>query len=559
MKAGITLNLFKDIRLVPKTPKRAVGLMPVGKLFSKMLAREIIGGEDGGIKSLAGKQNKMKGEKLKRLISELGGIAGLNLVVPSTHRQAIEGVLKAMGLKEDQCVMVLSKSTDKNGFIQLDKLWRYARSFLGEKGQETTGLAISKGHMAQLTMVLLRLGVSPDKMKDALEKHAMSKVEVQLKDITAMLNDLAPGLGLSNKDTEAILHQLNIAVYPLDIASFIKESGGAKEFSKQLTARHGNESSSKRQFLVKRALAQALREKGLPAEKVRRILEGLNVEGISENLQNTGQEGATAKEIESLLNSLMIKKTGNKGSVMDKGSAEAKILDKGKLGKSKAKIHDIAENVSKKDEIPLRRGQENMAGLFKAVKSTEVRQKFNQNISDLGNRAKEKSHVLMGALGHPTSSPDLVRWNPIQTISANVQDNIQEMAEHIKWMLTVGRQESRFTLHPPELGQMELRVAMRQGHLQVQLGAEHPWAKEIVEASLNNLRHQLTHAGFVVDKLEVTVGLGGGGLEAHSGGGERRNGFSLSRPNVSSQIFGVEEVTPPSIALQRDHTLSIIV
>ena len=62
-------------------------------------------------------------------------------------------------------------------------------------------------------------------------------------------------------------------------------------------------------------------------------------------------------------------------------------------------------------------------------------------------------------------------------------------------------------IHPPELGRLDLDLAIKNGHLHASLNAESVIVKEAIEANLNQLRQQLTDQGLIVEKFEVTVGL----------------------------------------------------
>jgi flagellar hook-length control protein FliK len=83
-------------------------------------------------------------------------------------------------------------------------------------------------------------------------------------------------------------------------------------------------------------------------------------------------------------------------------------------------------------------------------------------------------------------------------------------------MIRAGEHKSRILMHPPELGRLDLNIAMKNGHLQANLGAESVMVKEIIEANLHQLKQQLNDQGLIVDRFEVMVGLDDGNFKENS-------------------------------------------
>jgi flagellar hook-length control protein FliK len=84
---------------------------------------------------------------------------------------------------------------------------------------------------------------------------------------------------------------------------------------------------------------------------------------------------------------------------------------------------------------------------------------------------------------------------------------LPKVFDRMAWMIQSGEQKGRVLVSPPELGRLDLDVVIKQGHLQAHLSAENPQVKEIIEANLSQLKQQLSDLGFVVDRLDVMVGL----------------------------------------------------
>ena len=74
-------------------------------------------------------------------------------------------------------------------------------------------------------------------------------------------------------------------------------------------------------------------------------------------------------------------------------------------------------------------------------------------------------------------------------------------------MAQSGERKGILHISPPELGRLDLEVVVSQGRLQANMSAESHQVKEMIEANLSQLRQQLADQGFVVDRIEVKVGL----------------------------------------------------
>jgi|GEM_PF-6620166 len=548
MKGPTIINLFKDISLRPHKSSK-MGESSLGmNLFGKVLAKEIRTANSSKGYQVPDKDASKRATEGEKIMASLGGFAGINLALPLAQRNILANILKTLGLNKEQITLALSRATDSDGLIHLNRLWRCVRGLLFNKPSKGSSFAINKSYMPQLALVLLRLGIDPEKMKKTLEKHVVSKTDSSLKDVTAILRDLVPGLKLGSEDTQALLRQLNIPLEPQDLRSLVKEFTTEKKLSTALK----NPDASQRVLVIRRVIAQALREKGLAPEKVKQIVEGINIKSVRSFVEQASQKVVTDKEIESILEGLRIKgKFRNSlGSVKEHLKAELIRLNQEKGKNLQPHIPERgAATTSDSDKV---------ANLLNATRLLGPKSGKGDDLTHFKETIMEKIQAIFSVDEPNRKVEEILRPDPM-TRWIDPHQTIQKIMQHLKWMVMGAKQESTMILHPPELGQMDLRVLVKQGHLQVQLGTEHPWAKEIVEGNLNILRQQLNQAGFVVDKLDVMVGLGGGGFEAHSGHGEHRGRFSSLKGQTSNQIFGIQEVSTPAVVLSKEHNLSIVV
>jgi hypothetical protein len=83
-----------------------------------------------------------------------------------------------------------------------------------------------------------------------------------------------------------------------------------------------------------------------------------------------------------------------------------------------------------------------------------------------------------------------------------------------------GHSEVYLRLDPPELGELHIRLAVVDDHVQVHLRTASGEVKSLLDTGVVQLRQALADLGLRVEGLHVSLGQGGGpGLGAESGGG----------------------------------------
>jgi flagellar hook-length control protein FliK len=67
----------------------------------------------------------------------------------------------------------------------------------------------------------------------------------------------------------------------------------------------------------------------------------------------------------------------------------------------------------------------------------------------------------------------------------------------------MGRVEARLDLHPPELGRMQLHLAMEDGHMNLRLVVQNDAVKRLMEAQQEPLRVRFADMGVSVGQFDV--------------------------------------------------------
>ncbi|WP_157793861.1 flagellar hook-length control protein FliK [Paenibacillus donghaensis] len=115
-----------------------------------------------------------------------------------------------------------------------------------------------------------------------------------------------------------------------------------------------------------------------------------------------------------------------------------------------------------------------------------------------------------------------------------VQQFAQEMTGFITGKLEIVRQgglaEATISLFPENLGQVDVKITMQNGHLIAQFVTEHAAAKDMLDQQMNQLRAALVSQGLQVEKLEVTQNntplqsqSGQDGRQAGAGAGQQQS------------------------------------
>jgi flagellar hook-length control protein FliK len=96
-----------------------------------------------------------------------------------------------------------------------------------------------------------------------------------------------------------------------------------------------------------------------------------------------------------------------------------------------------------------------------------------------------------------------------QTIyAANfAQDMTEHMLKNMKITLVDGISEAKLSLFPKNLGHVDVKITMHEGHLIAQFAADTLAGRQMLESQLPQLRQSLQSQGLLVDKLEVSQNL----------------------------------------------------
>ncbi|TAM60659.1 MAG: hypothetical protein EPN49_08500 [Rhodanobacter sp.] len=120
----------------------------------------------------------------------------------------------------------------------------------------------------------------------------------------------------------------------------------------------------------------------------------------------------------------------------------------------------------------------------------------------------------------------------------------QELGQHVAWLGGQDVTQARIRLHPAELGQLDVKINVTHGRVDVVFSAQHPAAVNAVQQSLPQLEHMLAQHGLALGHAEVGQ---------HDHGGHRSHGGNVPAAALTGdpdEVGGVSlPVSPGSVSL----------
>jgi len=119
----------------------------------------------------------------------------------------------------------------------------------------------------------------------------------------------------------------------------------------------------------------------------------------------------------------------------------------------------------------------------------------------------------------------------------------QELGQQVAWLGGQDVKEARIRLHPEDLGPLDVKVSVKQDHVDVSFIAQHPQAVHAVQQTLGQLDTLLAHHGLSLGHAEV--GQGGRGHESGQGASSSR--ASGAAEDSAQESGGIAAVAAPVI------------
>lgn len=526
MNPTLALNLFSDPGIADVTLNTGP-LSKIGEtLFRSLLEKEhsALGGTS---RAQLGKNTEVSGAAKERGTggrgtekeSKMGTLSfllnanlpgGLVKIAP-TESGNVMAFLQKHGVSREKAVTLLKSITDQDGSIDVGRLLAGLAGF--QESASENGAIIAARDVPQVQALFLRMGLGAGEVKSLSEGSEDIEGNLILTKLSDGLAEKFPQASSSEK-LAAFLAQYGIQSQEGQVTP-----GKDGSVVSALVQEYAEAPSEDLQKHIKTVLGQLLQEKeGFSPEKVKSFLEGMNVTYAKEvsstpsinadrifpgdglvfkQQQKTLPDPWTEKILKILKNDdpEAQQRSGKKGnpfqSLVSQETAAGKAEDKS-LSERLTALLSAGQKTSapKGHEVPRGGGIDGET-----------------TFGPGGTILKPSAQILAG--------DRVVQSDANGTLFARTLDFAQgsspigAILDKMHVMIKEGKQQANIQLSPPELGHLNLRLVMDQGHLQAHLATENPVAKELIEANMSQLRQQLAGLGFVVEEFSVQVGADG--------------------------------------------------
>ncbi|MCX7969940.1 MAG: flagellar hook-length control protein FliK [Negativicutes bacterium] len=132
--------------------------------------------------------------------------------------------------------------------------------------------------------------------------------------------------------------------------------------------------------------------------------------------------------------------------------------------------------------------------------------------------------------------------------TVDYQDVFQQAVERMRLMTRSGQSEMVLRLNPESLGELTLKVVVRDGVLTAVFRSEQTEVRQVLEANLQQLRQELQQAGVRVENVEISSNLADD-FTRHPGQGENRQAGTGNQERVAARVPGEDDTgeAPPTI------------
>jgi hypothetical protein len=476
-------------------------------------------------------------EKMGEWIDE-SGFLGSDLKLSPEAVPQLVSMLEKAGLKREEIDLLVERSTDKAGFLHLNRLWRQLKeSRLGREGSAGDQI-VRSGEIPLIQEALFKTGLGVGEVKAVTEKAVNREGDLGLESFQRGLSETLSGRDLQI-EARRLLSSLGIGTEGKSMGDQVNG-----QVLKDLFSRLGSFPDSDLEQKIKEKMAGLLREKGVPPEQVKSFLETLSVDkarSIANPLDGL-PKGKRKLGESSILDHVRITPRNAESKTVSQVQARIGAESKGEKGSDPFSGAHLTDQKGRLDGDPLAnvlrlKGRDDL--------QSELQQGTKTGTPVLGGKDSEKfqqtiQHAVQENQAATRADQRVTESGGLREPRASypLPEPLPRIMNRMIWMSQAGQQRSRIQLSPPELGRLDVSLMVDHGHLRAHIGAESLWVKEIIDSNLVQLKQQLSGLGFVVDQFDVMVGLGqgksGGNDDLWSSKG--KNGPSWSKrddPNVS--------------------------
>jgi flagellar hook-length control protein FliK len=427
--------------------------------------------------------------------------------IAASDRPRLEQVLERSGYSKEDIKEILAQASNEDGSINLGTLFKVLEEYAPVEGPVFLLNVEDKPLLAQL---LEELGVSSDKIQSFIEALPEQDGKLVVKGLPALLaqamsdqktseaptvdrevlSDLLTRLGLSQDEVKTLLNKAvdgqgrcnPKTVLALLQAAAARQDKGVAQALKELAGR---------MKISPRSESAVNGAKASDASRIRDMVVKFLEAGENASVENA-KDGQSKEQGPQPENAKQVQQT-----------AQSQV-DPKNLSNQKAQAIETAQAEADKQALKLTessgtapaKAKEALAASERAAAPEAVlpkTQTAHQRVAEATGTAQTGARLSQAATAASTARSTLPNY-----VVRQVADQIAQMARNQTPTL-------RLALKPAHLGELTMKLSVKEGVVKATLVAETLAAKNTLEAGLEQLRQQLGSQGLKVERLEVMV------------------------------------------------------
>lgn len=494
----------------PTGQKPAILPQRVGEgLFKAFFARAVACAKN--------EEKEREGDTMKDLSREVhhAVFLGGDLTLPANSLKRLSALFEGQGIEGRRAESILAGATDQDGAFRLTSLLNGLREATQEKEKAQGGFVAHSSQVPQIATLLLLTGLGVGQVRSLIEKSLCRDGSLDIGRLEKGLSHHFPGASLDGK-LLPLLSRWGIRCEPREIALDGKQLEVGRAIDGPVTA-----SSNELPRRMREILAGLLRERGMPPEEVKSFLEGVSLEYARSILKPKIpiKEATAERELADLVSQAKMPK-GDRWDVEAPRKRAIELLRESRSEATRSSSgKDLSARMRGQDPSPEARSasQEVTGEKLQPVRpeNRAVKEPVLEKRGDLrrpeGGEASVRPSGGLGLEGPPNATQTAELKGPPSAHESGMlgpyRETLLSLSEKMSWMIQASLQKARIRLSPPELGRLDVQLAVERGHLRARIGAESLVAKEMIDANLSHLKQHLAALGFVVEEFEVLVGL----------------------------------------------------
>ena len=494
---------------------------PFWQFFEKAKSNTSGPNESDGNKAMSSGDGQARGPiaRLSAALHQLG-LPLNSLRFPPDALPHLRSLLVAHGMDVEKVEHLLNHCTNEDGVIEVDKL---VVSLLGANHFQESAkehMVVRADQRPELGTLLSELQLAPDEIRRLVEGSITSGGNL---DVGWLVE------GLKRVDSELTLERFlkicrkqQIDVQPQEL----KLNKDQSEYSERLE------------------LAGRLRHEGVRPEQVKLLLERLasNSQQVQEMHPEIGEQNLkNDQDLQALLSKLQSRTSSNQvknGQWARQGKTIPEPLKQviSQPAGGPAGQEMTAAEATKVAATILEAQQKIEEEMATELRAKQIQSAFQtDHVSKVAKEKGDVSGAVASLAAEGTAGARVQARSPLMCGKSQSSNSAMEpqfkVAQQLVIMTENGESRTRLSLHPPELGRIQIEISVESNKLSAILVTETQVVKELMESHLGQLRQHLAQHDLRLENFQVAVGTDGSSYKDSN-----HESFSNDNHNRQSEV-----------------------